>query len=153
MWPFNKRTKKVKPAESTEKNEIPLEKTYAQYKEEYRQLEIDNTEQEEQCAKDGLTWQEMLIKTREIKDRMAEIDKKMRKIQEPSLTYNKKWKGKKLLLEDFIISAVAKEITDTSGEGYYASETAKTDVRVYPSDIIENIYRTDFPYVLWIEKN
>ena len=153
MWPFNKRTKKVKPAESTEKNEIPLEKTYAQYKEEYRQLEIDNTEQEEQCAKDGLTWQEMLIKTREIKDRMAEIDKKMRKIQEPSLTYNKKWKGKKLLLEDFIISAVAKEITDTSGEGYYASETAKTDVRVYPSDIIENIYRTDFPYVIWIEKN
>ena len=77
----------------------------------------------------------------------------MRKIQEPSLTYNKKWKGKKLLLEDFVAAAVAKEITDTGGEGYYATETAKTDVRIYPSDILENIYRTEFPYVLWIEKS
>ena len=153
MWPFNRKKKKVrKTAESSKKQEIPLEieKTYAQLSEEYRQLVLENAEAEDECAKDGLTWREMLFKTKEMKEKMAVIDKKMRKIQEPSLTYNKKWKGQKIPLEDFVAASVAKEITDLSGEGYYAAETAKTDIIVRPSDILENIYRTDFPYVLWI---
>ena len=56
-------------------------------------------------------------------------------------------------LENFVAASVAKEIVDTDGEGYYATETAKTDIIVRPSDIIENIYRTDFPYVLWFQNN
>ena len=148
MWPFKKRTKKLKPAESVEKNEIPLEKTYAQWKEEYNTLETENAVLEDECAKEGLDWVMMLRKTADIKQKMAHADKMMRKLQEPSLTYNKKWKGKKLELESFISAAVAKEILDTDGEGYYATETAKTDIIIRPSDILENIYRTDFPYVL-----
>lgn len=152
MWPFKKRNKKTKSAESTKKKDIPLEKTYAQWKQEYNTLEIQNAEAEDLCAKEGDDWLVMLSKTSEIKKKMAVADKMMRKLQEPSLTYNKKWKGKKMELEDFIVASVSKEITDTDGEGYYASETAKTDVIVRPSDILENIYRTDFPYVLWIPK-
>jgi hypothetical protein len=152
MWPFKKKTKKLKPAESVEKNEIPLEKTYAQWKEEYNTLETENAVLEDECAKEGLDWVMMLRKTADIKQKMAHADKMMRKLQEPSLTYNKKWKGKKLELESFISAAVAKEILDTDGEGYYATETAKTDIIIRPSDILENIYRTDFPYVLWIPK-
>ena len=94
----------------------------------------------------------MLSKTSEIKKKMAVADKMMRKLREPSLTYNKKWKGKKMELEDFVAASLSKEIIDSDGEGYYATETAKTDVLVRPSDITENIYRTDFPYVLWIPK-
>lgn len=152
MWPFKRKPKKVKPAESGEKQEIPLEieKTYAQWRQEYNTLEVENAEAEDRCAKDGDTWQEMLLKTRDIKGRMARADKMMRKLQEPSLTYNKKWKGRKMEIGDFMSAAVAKEIVDTDGEGYYATETAKTDIIVRPSDFIENIYRTDFPYVLWI---
>lgn len=151
MWPFKK---KRKPAESIEKSEIPLEieKTYAQWRQEYNTLEIENSEAEDLCAKEGDDWLVMLSKTSEIKKKMAVADKMMRKLQEPSLTYNKKWKGKKMELEDFIAASVAKEIVDSDGEGYYASETAKTDVIIRPSDIVENIYRTDFPYVLWIPK-
>lgn len=152
MWPFKKRNKKGKSAESTEKKDIPLEKTYAQWKQEYNALEIENAEAEDLCAKEGDDWLVMLSKTSEIKKKMAVADKMMRKLQEPSLTYNKKWKGKKMELEDFIAASVSKEIVDTDGEGYYATETAKTDVIVRPSDILENIYRTDFPYVLWIPK-
>lgn len=152
MWPFKKRNKKTKSAESAKKNEIPLEKTYAQWKQEYNTLEIQNTEAEDLCAKEGDDWLVMLQKTSEIKQKMAHADKMMRKLQEPSLTYNKKWKGQKMELEDFIAASVAKEIVDTDGEGYYATETAKTDVLVRPSDITENIYRTEFPYVLWIPK-
>lgn len=154
MWPFNRKKKKGKSAESTEKKDIPLEieKTYAQWKQEYNTLEIQNAEAEDLCAKEGDDWLVMLSKTSEIKKRMAVADKMMRKLQEPSLTYNKKWKGKKMELEDFIAASVAKEIVDTDGEGYYATETAKTDIIVRPSDILENIYRVDFPYVLWIPK-
>lgn len=152
MWPFKKRNKKAKSAESTEKKDIPLEKTYAQWKQEYNTLEIQNSEAEDLCAKEGDDWLVMLHKTAEIKQKMAHADKMMRKLQEPSLTYNKKWKGKKMELEDFIAASVSKEIADADGEGYYATETAKTDVIIRPSDILENIYRTEFPYVLWIPK-
>ena len=152
MWPFKKRNKKAKSAESNKKNEIPLEKTYAQWKQEYNALEIQNAEAEDLCAKEGDDWLVMLQKTSEIKQKMAHADKMMRKLQEPSLTYNKKWKGNKMLLEDFVAASVAKEIVDMDGEGYYATETAKTDILVRPSDILENIYRVDFPYVLWIPK-
>lgn len=152
MWPFKKKTKKLKSAESVEKNEIPLEKTYAQWKEEYNTLEAENAVLEDECAKEGLDWVMMLRKTADIKQKMAHADKMMRKLQEPSLIYNKKWKGKKLELESFISAAVAKEILDTDGEGYYATETAKTDIIIRPSDILENIYRTDFPYILWMPK-
>ena len=149
MWPFN-RKKKNKP-EETEIITVP-EKTYGQWKQEYNALELENTELEEQCAKDGNSWQEMLIKTREIKEKMARADKMMRKLQEPSLTYNKKWKGTKMELEKFIDAALSKSFIDSDGEGYYATETAKTDIIIRPSDITENIYRTDFPYVIWFNK-
>ena len=154
MWPFKKRNKKTKPAESTEKKEIPqeIEKTYAQWKQEYNHLEIENAEKEDQCAKDGDSWQEMLIKTREIKEKMAYADKMMRKLQEPSLTFNKKWKGTKMELSKFIEIVTANELSDLDGEGYYATETAKTDVLIRPSDIKENVYRDDFPYILWFPK-
>ncbi len=153
MWPFNREKKNTrKSAESSEKKDIPLEKTYAQWKQEYNTLEIQNAEAEDLCAKEGDDWLIMLQKTSEIKQKMAHADKMMRKLQEPSLTYNKKWKGRKMELEDFVAASVAKEVVDSDGEGYYATETAKTDVLVRPSDITENIYRTDFPYVLWFGK-
>ena len=153
MWPFNKKKKKkkVEPENTANVQQIP-EKTYAQLREEYRQLENINNDLEDECAKEGLSWNDMLVKTRDIKEQMASVDKRMRKIQEPSLSYGKKWKGKKYLMEDFISACVAKELVDYDGFGYYATETAKTDVMVYPSDITGNMYRTDFPYVLWFNK-
>lgn len=152
MWPFKKRNKKAKPAESEEKKEIPLEKTYTQWKQEYSKLEIQNAEAEDLCAKEGDDWLIMLHKTTEIKQKMAYADKMMRKLQEPSLTYNKKWKGTKMELSKFIDAVMADELSDMDGEGYYSTETAKTDIIIRPSDIKENIYRTDFPYVQWIPK-
>ena len=147
MWPFKKKEKKKKP-EVVETHVVP-EKTYAQWKQEYNALALENTELEEQCAKDGDSWQEMLIKTREVKEMMAMADKMMRKLQEPTLTYNKKWNGTKMELSKFIEIVTANELSDMDGEGYYASETAKTDIIIRPSDIKENIYRDDFPYILW----
>lgn len=151
MWPFNRKKKKAKPENSENLQQIS-EKTYAQWKQEYNTLEIENIEREDQCAKDGDSWQEMLVKTRETKEKMAHADKMMRKLQEPTLTYNKKWKGAKMELSKFIEIVTANELMDMDGEGYYASETAKTDIIIRPSDIKEGIYREDFPYVLWFQK-
>ena len=151
MWPFKKKEKKNRKPEATEVQMVP-EKTYGQWKQEYNHLEIENAEKEDQCAKDGDSWQDMLIKTREIKEKLAYADKMMRKLQEPSLTYNKKWKGTKMELSKFIEIVTANELSDLDGEGYYATETAKTDIIIRPSDIKENIYRDDFPYILWFPK-
>ncbi len=149
MWLFNRKKKQ----ENTEKETVTLpEKTYAQWKQEYNQLEIENAELEDECAKEGLDWSVMLYKTTEVKKKMARADKMMRKLQEPSLTYNKKWKGTKMELSKFIEIVTANELSDLDGEGYYATETAKTDILIRPSDIKENIYRDDFPYVLWFPK-
>lgn len=154
MWPFKKKKSVRKSAETSKKQEIPLtlEKTYAQWKQEYNQLEVENAELEDECAKEGLDWLVMLAKTKDVKERMAKADKMMRKLQEPTLTYNKKWKGTKMELSKFIEVVTANELSDLDGEGYYAAETAKTDILIRPSDIKENIYRTDFPYVLWFPK-
>ena len=147
MWPFKKKEKKKKP-EVVEKEVVP-EKTYAQWKQEYNQLEVENAELEEQCAKDGLDWMVMLAKTKVVKEKMAKADKMMRLLQEPSLVFNKKWNGVKMELGKFVELSIGKEMFDRDGEGYYATETAKTDIIIRPSDIIENIYRKDFPYVIW----
>ena len=154
MWLFNRKKKVRKSAKNDKKEEISLtlEKTYAQWKQEYNVLALENTEREDQCAKDGNTWQEMLVKTKDIKEKMAYADKMMRKLQEPTLTYNKKWKGAKMELSKFIETVFANELTDLDGEGYYATETAKTDIIIRPSDIKEGIYREDFPYILWFAK-
>jgi len=147
MWPFKKKENKKKP-EAVVKEAAP-EKTYAQWKQEYNQLEIENSELEEQCAKEGLDWMVMLAKTKDVKEKMAKADKMMRFLQEPSLVYNKKWNGVKMELGKFVELSIGKEMFDRDGEGYYATETAKTDIIIRPSDIIENIYRKDFPYVIW----
>ena len=42
-------------------------------------------------------------------------------------------------------------LTDEDGEGWYATDNAKSDVRVIPSDASEDLMRTDFTHVLWFE--
>ena len=44
------------------------------------------------------------------------------------------------------------EITDSDGFGLYAARKGVSDIKIYPSDIIENSYREDFTHVLWINK-
>ena len=41
---------------------------------------------------------------------------------------------------------------DSDGYGYYATESAKSDVHIMPSDVIENIIRDDFSHVIWFNK-
>jgi hypothetical protein len=41
---------------------------------------------------------------------------------------------------------------DDDGYGYYATETTKSDIYVYPSDFTENIYRDDFTHIIWFNR-
>ena len=42
--------------------------------------------------------------------------------------------------------------TVDDGFGYYATEDAKSDIYIYPSDIQEKIYRSDFTHIIWLNK-
>ena len=41
---------------------------------------------------------------------------------------------------------------DDDGYGYYATDTTKSDIYVYPSDFTENIYRDDFTHIIWFNR-
>ena len=80
------------------------------------------------------------------------IDKHKRLRQDPIVEYGKEWKGDTYTLEEFKKMAKSKILTDEDGYGYYATESAKSDVEIYPSDVLENLIREDFSHVIWFNK-
>ena len=42
--------------------------------------------------------------------------------------------------------------TDDDGSGYYATEDKMSSIPIAPSDIMADIYRNDFAYVMWFNK-
>lgn len=117
-------------------------KEYETLKEEFNHIFND-------CAKDNMPYDEMMAKTTSIQNKIYFLDKEIRQIREPEITYGKKWNGVTILLEDFIKAVQDKELTDNDGYGEYATPTSKSDIKIYPSDILENIYRTDFSHIIW----
>lgn len=105
-----------------------------------------------ECLKEGLTFTDFKKKATSIKEEIYFIDKYRRLKMEPTLQFEKKWRGKKLSLKDFSKKAHNGTVTDFDGTGYYATAEGVSDIEVIPSDILENLYRTDFPYVQWIRK-
>jgi hypothetical protein len=100
------------------------------------------------CAKKGLTYDVFCENTTKIKTDLYLIDKYLRLKQEPIIVYGKEWKGDFFTLEEFIKKVKNNELNE-EGVGYYATENSKSDIEVYYSDIIENIYRTDFTHIIW----
>lgn len=143
--------KKKKPTVRTEPV-IDTEKELAKLLKEFKQLDDEYNRIYTESAKKGLPYEEMEELTREITNEMYFKSKKIRLYKEPELTYGKQWNGKIFELEKFKDMAMSGEITDNDGYGEYATLTAKSDISIYPSDILENIYRTDFTHVIWFNK-
>jgi len=125
------------------------EKTYDELVREHDRLESEYTSIETQCLKDNLTFNEFCDKAHDVKEKLYYIEKYMRLRQEPTITYGKEWGGKFMEFEEFKKQCDTLYLTDTDGYGFYASESSKSDIIVIPSDITENIFREDFPYVIW----
>lgn len=104
------------------------------------------------CAKRGLPFEEYEKEAMDEVEKIYFIDKFIRKKKEPAIEYGKKWKGLKYTFNEFIRDCNNGNLADTDGIGYYATADGKSDIKIMPSDVKENIYRDDFSHVQWFEK-
>lgn len=126
---------------------------FEKLKAEYEKLSKRLTDRENECAKSGVEFDDMVEKTKNIRLKMLDISRDMRLIQEPEIEFGKEWKGETLTMEDFIAGCKDETYIDLDGFGYYASEFGKSDIMIYPSDIMLGKYRKDFSHVIWFERD
>lgn len=129
-----------------------MEKTYKELVKENEELEKELDSLEDSCAKKGMSWDDMLLETKDLRIKITQNDRKIRQIQNPTLQFGKKWNGELMTLEKFIASVNSGVFTDNDGLGRYATEVGVSDIYIYPSDILDNVYRKDFSHVLWLNK-
>ena len=127
-------------------------KKYKEYKKELDSIKEELIREEDKCAADGLSYDEMIDKTRELRTKAAELDMNMRLIQSPTLQFGKNWNGDLMTIEEFINRCKNDLFTDNDGLGRYATETGVSDIYIYPSDVLSDMYRKDFSHVLWLNK-
>lgn len=119
---------------------------------EEERLRTQYNEIEEECLKEGLSFSEFTKRAQKEREGLYLIDKHKRLRQDPIVEYGKEWKGDTYTLDEFKKMAKSKLLTDYDGFGYYATESAKSDVEIYPSDVLENLIREDFSHVIWFNK-
>lgn len=127
-------------------------KTYEELLREDEKLDKEYEELSDTCAKEGLSYMEFSEKAKPIKEKLYFISKYLRLKKTPSVEYGKEWKGDLYTLENFISNVKSGAFIDDDGWGYYATETTKSDINIYPSDISENIYRNDFTHIIWFNR-
>ena len=126
--------------------------TVEQLDREKERLKSRYNEIEDQCVHDGLSWDEFCKKAKKEREGLYFIDKYKRLKKDPIVEYGKEWKGDTYTMEEFKKMVNDGIFTDDDGYGYYATETSKSDVFIYPSDITENLIRVDFSHVIWFNK-
>lgn len=120
-----------------------------QYSEKFEEL----ADIKEKCLQEGLPYEEMVKKTLDLRKELTLIDRNIRLLKEPVVTMGKKWAGHFMLFDDFISLSLSGEMTDKDGYGFYATQTSVSNIPVYPSDIVNGIYRDDFNCVLWLDRS
>lgn len=127
-------------------------KTLKEIEKEIDSLHQIITDKEDECAKNGMAFEEMIEKTKDLRKKMFLLSKEKRLLQDPEIKTGRKWKGRFLTIEAFIEMSRNGELTDDDGNGYYATNGGVSDVMILPSDIIVDKYRKDFNMVLWFNK-
>lgn len=129
-----------------------VEKTYDELMLEYDSIRDERIRKENECAKKGLSYEEMLEESKDLISKELDLGSQLRMVKTPTMQFGKKWKGKFFSMKDFIELSKNGLITSYDGHGYYASELGVSDIDIYPEDIINKRYRTDFTRVLWFGK-
>ena len=127
------------------------EKEFNRLTEKYNMLCEAYQEKEKECSKSGLSWDDFVNETRPLKTSIFELEKEIRKVQPVGYEVAEKWKGKIITLEEFIKDAKEGTINDTTAIYYYSDGNTKTDVRVYPSDVLAEMLRDDLTHVMVID--
>jgi hypothetical protein len=132
--------------------EIYSKKSYSELVTEQNRLEEKYEQVETECLNDNLTFAEFCNKVHDVKERLFMVDKFMRLKRDPILTYGKEWSGHLYEINNFKEMCEHEMFTDDDGIGYYATETAKSDIIIRPSDFDQKMVREDFTHVLWFNK-
>lgn len=127
-------------------------KTYKELVKEEDELAEEFDLMLDNCAKEGLSYFEFCRRAKDVKEKLYFISKYRRLKQNPTIEYGKEWLGDTFTLENFIELVNDGLFIDSDGYGYYATEDAKSDVYIYPSDIKEGLYRSDFTHIIWFNK-
>ena len=127
-------------------------KAYEELLREEERLKEKYAEISDTCAQEGLSFSEFKEKVKSIKEKLYFIGKYKRLKRTPTIEYGKEWDGDLLTIEEFKNGVEGGFFTDDDGYGYYATETTKSDIYVYPSDFTEGIYRDDFTHIIWFNK-
>lgn len=127
-------------------------KKYSQMKREMEKLNAKKKSIMDECTKKGMSYEDYQNEVRSIMEEIYFLNKEIRKIQDPVLVYGKEWKGILHTMDNFIGMSINGDLTDEDGYGYYATDNAKSDIIIYPSDILDDIYRSDFTHVVWFNK-
>lgn len=126
--------------------------TYEELEREEDRLDERYNEISDECAKEGLKWDAFQEKAHDVREASYFVSKYKRLKQTPTVEYGKEWNGQIYTLEEFIKMCEVGGFIDYDGFGNYATESAKSDIEVIPSDIKEKIYRTDFTHVIWFNR-
>ena len=128
------------------------EKLYRELIKENDTLTKQLSEKEDYCARNGMSWDDMIKETNDIRLKITENDRKARQIQDPTIQFGKNWNGELIPIDKFIKGCEVGDFEDSNGVGRYATETGVSDIYIYPSDVLDNVYRKDFSHVLWLNK-
>lgn len=145
MWFWKKRKDKK---ETT----FEITKTYEDLLTEHQAVVDERLRKQNECAKKGMSFDEMLEETRELSLMELDLDSQIRMVKQPTMQFGKKWKGKFFSMKDFVEFSKNGSLTSNDGHGFYASELGVSDIDIYPEDILNGRYRNDFTRVLWFGK-
>lgn len=120
-----------------------------QLKEEYDKLTKEIEAKMTECASRGDSWEKYKDSSRELLVKRMKLSQEIRLIEVPEITYGKEYVGNKIPIEKFTEMAKSGLIKNNDGYGYYATENSVSNISVYPTDFLDDKYRTDFTHILW----
>lgn len=127
-------------------------KTYEELLREEERLSEEYNSISDDCAQEGVSYKEFCNRAKEVRKNLYFISKYLRLKQEPIVDYGKEWNGNTYTMETFKKLVEDRMLMDSDGFGNYATEGAKSNIEIYPSDITENIYRNDFTHIIWFNR-
>ena len=123
--------------------------SYRELKNECKKLQEEYDALMDESLKKGDSFEDFFNIAKPIKEKLYFCGKYKRLKQDPTVEFGKEWKGSIFTLEKFINLVNDGMFIDEDGVGYYATETGKSDIMIFPSDILEDLYRKDFTHIIW----
>lgn len=123
-----------------------LEKLYNQLEKEYYKIQ-------DECIKDGLSWEEMLVKSADVRKSLDKIGHDMT-LLEPVEWGDLPDYGHLMTMEEFKDNVDAGGFIDYDGHGYYATTEKMSNKIISPSDFKNNrvLDNVEFTHVMWFNK-